>query len=149
MPFTSANAPKSQTSVIKVAPGHINARTPNNTATKPAQSEQPPIQPERVDHRGHVACFQCFIHFYFLRGLDFILFLRGRIVEAALAFSLAGPLAVFRDRNRTSDCSRSKAAVRSNWISRDLVGEIAIVAFTYLIGVGSMRARLKLDARAR
>jgi len=29
-----------------------------------------------------------------------------------------------------------------------LVGEIAIVAFTYLIGVGSTRARLKFDARA-
>jgi hypothetical protein len=35
MPITNANTPKSQTSVIKVAPGHMKARTPNNTATNP------------------------------------------------------------------------------------------------------------------
>ena len=70
-----------------------------------------------MDHRGRLACLHIIssIHFYFLRGLDFILLLRGRIVEAP-AFSLAGPLAVFRGSNRISNCNRSKAAVRSRMI---------------------------------
>src|SRR5205085_5576813 len=82
-----------------------------------AQGEQPPIQPEGIDHGDSFACFHVgSVHFLFLRKLDFMLVLPGEIVDSLPAFLGIEPPPFVRESNRTSDRNRSKAAVNSRMI---------------------------------